>query len=187
MEMSTPVTGSKTERWEHDREMFRIMNQAQEQMRHLIFLNSRRVHRDFSSDLCFSKIYFRCCWFKSWVRWRATGAVWGTHPSEERCSWNNEHGCLWKGQDPPTSTEFLAQTLCEYKCNALKEKSTCFTASRIFLFVLHPPVVTGGIWECQALAHMAVVYDNSSAARWCHKSLYLKMGRSVMKATSLIL
>lgn len=188
MEMSTPVTGSKTERWEHDREMFRIVNHAQEQTRHLILLNSRRVHRDFFLRFMFFQDLFQMLqWFKSWVRWRATSAIWGTNPQRGKVQWSNEHQCLWKGQDLPTSTEFLAQSLCKYKCNAEKEKSTCFTASHIFLLVLHPPVFTGGIWESQALAHTAVVYNNSSAAIWFHKSLYLKMRRSVTKATSLIL
>lgn len=72
--------------------------------------------------------------------------------------------------------ELLAQSLGEYKCNAEKEKFTFFTASHIFLLVLHPPVVTGGIWERQALAHTALVYNNSSAARWCQKSI-LKNGK----------
>lgn len=156
-------------------------------MRCLISLNSRRVHRDFSSDLCFSIIYFRCC--------KDLKDEWGEEQQvlsggqtlrEERCSWSNEHRGLWKGQDPPTSTEFLAQSLGEYKCNAEKEKSAFFTASRIFLPVLHPPVVTGGIWESQALAHTAVVYNSSSAAGWCQKNLCLKMGRSVMEATGLV-
>lgn len=153
-------------------------------MRHLIFLNSRRVPRDFSSDLCFPKIYFRCC--------SDLKAEWGEEqqvqtPREERCSWNNEHRCLRKGQDPPTSTELLAQSLSEYKGNAEKEKSACFTASRIFLLVLHLPAVTGGTWGSQALAHTAAVYNSSSAAGGCHERLYQKMGRSVMKATNLIL
>lgn len=142
----------------------------------------------FSSDLCFSKIYFRCCSDLK-AEWGEEQQVLsgGPTPRDKRCSWSNEHRCSWKGQDAPTSTEFLAQSLCEYKCNAEKEKLSCFTASHIFLLVLHPPVFTGGIWESQALAHTAVVYNNSSAAIWFHESLYLKMGRSVMKATSLVL
>lgn len=80
-------------------------------------------------------------WFKSWLRWRATGTVWGTDPQRGKVlleQWR----CLWKGQNPPASTELLAQSLSEYKCNAEKEKSACFTASHIFLLVLHPPAVT---------------------------------------------
>lgn len=174
MEMSIPVTGSKTERWEHDREMFGIMNHVQKQMRHLIFLNSRRVHRDFSSDLCFSKTYFR--------GYRDLKAEWGEEqqvlsggqtPREERCSWSNEHRSLWKGQDPPTSTEFLVNINAILKRkNPLASQHLVFSCSCCTLLLLQ-----GGIWKSQALAHTAAVYNNSSAARWCHKSLHLKMGR----------
>lgn len=93
---------------------------------------------------------------------------------------------LWQGQDPPTSTEYLAQSLGEYKYNAEKENSTFFTASHILLLLLQPPVVTGGIWERQALAHTALVYNNSSAARWCQKSVF-KDGKISDESHNLIL
>lgn len=80
-------------------------------------------------------------WFKNRVRWRATATAPQDRPPERKGAFAamNTGVCEYArkgGTGPPASTQFLAHSLCKGKCNA--EKSSCFTASRIFLLTLTP-------------------------------------------------